>query len=152
MFAALKNIMSKDEMDALSKSLIITTKNGYELFGEYTISPKKHMYEVKRYTSYLDKKFYNLRNAVVWTTLDKRERIKDAQRVAELDILIEGAIASIALYRELCENAKDLDSRTIYYAKLQEAKLKQLTLQEEIASYIRDSKRWQNQKFKLAAK
>lgn len=152
MLAALKNILTKEEMDSLSKSLVITTDDGYELFGEYRIEANKQMFEVTCYTTYLNKRFYNLKNAVVWTTLDKRNRVKDSQRVAELDVLIEGAAASVSLHKTLVEKSKNLDSKTIYIAKLQDAKAKQTLLQEELSSFIRETKRWQERKFKLAAK
>lgn len=152
MFGILKKILGKHEIDALAETLIITTETGYELFGEYTITPKKEKFVVNRHTVFLNKEFFSLRNAVVWATLDKRNQIANANRVVNLDILLEGAAASMDLHRTLSEKSTNLDTKSIHITKLNEAQLKHQSLQEEISSYVRETKRWQNQKFKQAIK
>ncbi len=152
MLAVLKKILSKEEISQLSQSLIITTKNGYELFGEYSINPVKDKFIVKNYTTHLSKTFFSLQNAVVWTTMDKRNRIADSQRISDLDMLLEGSLASIKLHEHLCKSSKTLDSRAIYFIKLQEERLKKEAIHKEISSFILETKRWQDRQFKLATK
>ena len=152
MFGILQKILSKNEIELLADSLIITVGNGYELFGEYRISPVKNKFVVTRYSVHLNKEFFSLKNAIVWATLDKRNHIVDANRISDLDVLLEGAAASMDLHRVLSDRATTLDTKSIHVTKMREAQLKHQHLQHEISSYIRETKRWQNQRFKQAIK
>ena len=152
MFGILKKILSKNEIDSLSELLIITTDNGYELFGEYLITPVKTKFVVSRHTVHLKKEFFSLKNAIVWATLDKRNLIASANRVINLDVLLEGAAASMDLHRVLSDKSTNLDSKSIHITKMREAQLKHQHLQDEISTFVNETRRWQNQKFKQAIK
>ncbi len=152
MYNILKRIFSEDEIKTLNELIVYNTKQGYELFGEFSITKVNGSYLVSKLTSNLSETFYNLKNAVVWATMHKRNMIIDANRVRDLDRTLESTLVSMTVHTKLCEKTKDLDTRLIYSAKLQEDRVKRKLVIRELESYILNTKNWQEKQFKLAIK
>lgn len=151
-FKMLKKLLSKNEIAALEESLIITLNDGYELFGEYTIRKEDNVFVVNKYSTDLQKHFYSLKNAVVWICMYKRDNVATANRVAELDVLLESAIACVELHETLWNKSKDITAKVVYDAKIQESKMKKTIILTELSSYVNDTNRWQEKRFKEAVK
>jgi hypothetical protein len=134
------------------ESIIYEIKGGYELFGEFQIKKKDNQYIVTKTRTDLEETFYNLKNAIVWVTMYKRNKLTEADRVKNLDILLEGAEVSQELHKKLYDKTKDLDTKTIYFVKLQEAVMKKTSILEELDKYILNTKTWQNKQFKSVTK
>lgn len=152
MFNIVKRIFNENEIKTLTELIVYNTKQGYELFGEYSITKKADSYIVSKHTSDLSETFYNLKNAVVWATMHKRDKVIDANRVKYLDSILESTLVSMNIHSKLCEKTKDLDTKLIYSAKLQEDKIKQKTVIRELETYVLNTKNWQDKQFKIAAK
>ena len=110
MFSILKKLLSKEEIQQLAEMLVIEGKSGYELFDEYSIEKTDMGYIVKKYKTFVEHSFFNLRNAVVWATLDKRNKILDANSVVTLDLQLQSTLASLELHQKLCKKTKNIDS------------------------------------------
>jgi hypothetical protein len=152
MFQILKRILSKNEIEQLSNKLVIEDGKGYELYGEYSIRPSGNMYKTIKFTTFTEHKFYSLRNAAVWVSLDKTNQIIDAQRVLELDKVLEGALINAEIHRKLYKNTKSLEAKSLYYAKLQEDNTKRQYVVNQLETYVSKVKAWQEKCFKEAAK
>lgn len=151
-FAILKRLFDATDITELQKRLVIETDRGYELFGEYVIALVENKYVITKNRTDLYKEFYNLKNAIVWATFDFRNSISNANRVDELDMLIEGLSSSINTHQQYYDTSKDMDRKIIYFTKMQEARLKRKVLQNEVTRFINETKRWQESQFKKAAK
>jgi hypothetical protein len=152
MIDIVKKLFNKKDLDHLSGLVIIDTPNGYELFGEYAISKVGEKFKVNKITTYVEHNFFSLQNAVVWATLDKRNKVVDRNRVTELDMLLEGTKSTIELQQVLTRKAKDDETKLIYFSKLNEALLKKKQIVSEITKYIDDTKKWQEIQFSQATK
>ena len=141
--------MSKKEISKLSDALIITVPDGYELFGEYLISKHENRYLVEKYSTDLSVYFYSLQNATIFATLYKRDKVVEAKRMIELDILLESANADIIRYKN---RGNDYEARIISSAKYEEAKHRKYTVSEEIKNYLHDAKMWQEGRYREAVK
>jgi len=144
--------LTNPALEDLSPFLIIDTAAGYELFGEFTIAKENNMHVVTKHTTDLEVKFYSQRNAVVWTTLYFRDNIGDANRVRDLDKILEGTNVNIEVHQQLYLKTSDIDKKLIYFAKLQEDKLKKKQLVIELDRFALNSKRWQNSRFDQVVK
>lgn len=147
-----KKLFNKKELEYLSGLVIIDTPTGYELFGEYSISKIGEKFNVKKISTFVEHNFYSLQNAIVWATLDKRNKVVDRNRVIDLDMLLEGTKSTIDLQQILTKRAKDNETKLIYYSKLNEALLKKKQIVSEITKYIDDTKKWQELQFIQAKK
>ena len=69
------------------KIILETTPGEYELYNKYYITktPQK-TYVVTIKNSHVYHVFYKLKNAAVWCTYDKLNKIKDADNSIELDV------------------------------------------------------------------
>jgi len=152
MFEKFKRLITDNDLAALEKALVITTNGGYELFGEFFIKPTNNKFIVEKYHTSLTEEFHSLRNAVAWATMYKRERVGDANRVLDLDLMLEGTVVNLEVHTQLYKKAKDIDKKLIYSAKLQEDKLKKTMITAELNRYILNSKTWQEKRFKEAVK
>lgn len=144
--------LANPAIEDLSQFLIINTAAGYELFGEFTISKEDNMHVVTKHTTDLEVKFHSQRNAVVWTTLYFRDNVGDANRVKDLDKILEGTNVNIDVHRQLYLKTTDMDKKLIYFAKLQEDKLKKKQIVVELDRFALTSKRWQNSRFDQVVK
>ncbi len=149
MFDILKKILSKNEIKKLEDALIITVPAGYELFGEYLISKEKNKYKVEKYHTHLTEYFYSLQNATIFTTLYKRDKVAEARRMLELDILLESANADIIRYKEY---GSDYEAKIIASAKFEEARHRKFVVSSEISTYLSEAKIWQEGRYREAIK
>ena len=152
MFDLFKRMITDSDLANLEKALVITNDGGYTLFGEFFIKPENGMFVVEKFHTSMSEEFYTLRNAVAWATLYKRELVGNANRVKDLDKLLEGATVSLEVHTKLYKKAKDIDKKLIYSAKLQEDKLKKSRITAELNRFILNSKNWQEKRFKEAVK
>lgn len=152
MFEIFQKMFSKQEIKDLTESLIIDVANGYELFGEYLVTKKDRKYQLTKYGTALDVTFYSLQNAIIYATSDKRNKVMETKRILELDILLEGANSGIITYKNYTEKVKDVESKIVGYNKLNEAKLRKKSIVNEIEKYMRETKSWQESRFKQAIK
>lgn len=149
MFEILQNLLSKNEIAKLEDTLIITVPNGYELFGEYLIYKEENRYSVTKYNTDLCEYFYSLQNATIYATLYKRNKVVEAKRMLELDILLESANADIIRYKT---HGKDFETRIIASAKFEEARHRRFTVSNEIKNYLFEAKMWQEGRYREAVK
>lgn len=152
MFEIVKKILNKSEIDKLSQKLIISTNTGYELYGEYSITKTNTGFKVQKYHTHLDKDFYSLKNAVIWTTMDKKNDIVDSDSITYLDTILEGLDTNIEVYKNLCNKSSNYEAKIIYYAKLNEAKSKRAVIIDRIETYSEKAKFWQYKKYEEALK
>lgn len=149
MFEILQNLLSKNEIQKLEDTLIITVPGGYELFGEYLIFKQENRYSVTKYNTDLEEYFYSLQNATIFATLYKRNKVVEAKRMLELDILLESANADIIRYKT---HGKDFEARIIASAKFEEARHRKFIVSNEIRDYLSDAKMWQEGRYREAVK
>lgn len=152
MYNLLKRLLSKEELSGLSGIVVIEDGDGYVLFNEYHIRNNGDSYTLTNFDTYLKKEFYSLRNAVIWATLDKRQRVRQAAHVLNLDRMLSGATANAELHKHLSEKTKDFDKRTLYQAKLQEDKTKKKWIVQQLNDYAKEVKQWQFKQFAEAKK
>jgi hypothetical protein len=141
--------LSKNEIKKLEDALIITVPDGYELFGEYLISKDDTKYIVTKYNTFLEESFYSLQNATIFVTLYKRNKVVEAKRMLELDILLESSNADIIRYKE---HGHDYETRIIASAKYEEARHRKFLVSNEIKDYLTESKSWQEGRYREAVK
>lgn len=152
MFEILQNLLSKQEIEKLEDSLVITVPGGYELFGEYTIIKQKSGYKVSKYNTDLDEHFYSLQNATIFASLYKRNKIVDAKRMIELDVLFEGTGAEMERHKNHKFDKSLTEAEIISFSKYEEARHKRYVLSQEIKEYLRETKNWQEGRFREAVK
>lgn len=148
MLNVLKNMFSDKYLAELRGVTVFDTKDGYELFGEYAISKRDNRFVVTKQNTDLEKSFFNLRNAVLWTTLYKRDKVSDARRVAELDMILEGSLFNVEASLKMLKKVKSNDDIGIYAAKLSDSKAKVSLVNEQLAVFERDVRSWQYRKYK----
>lgn len=149
----LKNLLSKEELSGLSGIVVIEDADGYVLFNEYQIRPiKNKKYLLTHFDTYMNKEFYSLRNAVIYATLDKRNKIAECDRIRVLDRLLEGTEANIILHETLSKKTKDYNNRNLYGTKLIEDKIKKKHILAQLNLYAKEVKKWQYKKFEDATK
>jgi hypothetical protein len=123
----------------------------YELFNKYIIK-KISEYKFLVTTSYEQKSFSFLKNAVIWCTFKKRDKFYEMKRIEELDILMNSIDVMIEQHTKLSISANAYEDKLIYLAKLNEDKLKKQYMLKEIKDYVSDSKAWQLKKFQTTLK
>lgn len=152
MYHLLKRLLSKDELSGLSGIVIIEDGEGYVLFNQYHICKRKNMYKLTHFDTYMDLDFFSLRNAIIYATLDKRNKIQEAKSVLSLDRLLEGAMANFDLHSALIQKTKNNENKVLYQAKLQEDKTKKKQILKQLSNYAREVKSWQFRQFEQAKK
>jgi len=151
-FKRFQKLFDKADLLEMSKDIIYEDNGKYILLETYEISKSDKGFTLHKNGVHMERVFCNARNAIVYATLDKRNKIMDAKKVVELDRVLEDSNNSMELHKKLADRAKDLDTKTIYLAKLQEAKLKKDHINEQLDDYIIEVKKWQNARFAQAAK
>ena len=147
-FHILQSIFNKEEFKKITETLIIQVPGGYELFGKYVISKNNNVYVVNKYQTDLNVSFYSVKNATIYTILYERNRLDEVRRILELDVLLEGTVASMERYKQQYQNGNQTDNRDISLAKFTEAKHKKYLINNEIDEYIKETKMWQESRFK----
>lgn len=152
MFEILQKLFDKNDIRKLEQTLIITIPGGYELFGEYTIIKEKTGYSVNKYGTHLNEHFYNVQNATIYVSLHKRNMIAEAKRLIELDILLEGANAEMERHKNHKYEKSLKESEIISFSKHEEARHKRYILLQEVKDYMRETRSWQEGRFREAVK
>lgn len=147
MFNMLKDIFSKEQIKIIESSIIINTDNGYELYGEYFINRIDGYYVVSKYSTHLSIKFNKLKNAVIWTTMYKTNKIVEAKRIHDLDGLLVGTLTSMEIHLNQYKKATELETKMIAYAKLEEDRMKKQNIMHELEGYSVNAKIWQEKQF-----
>lgn len=142
--------MNKRDIVSKIKDLFIVRENdgSYNLFGRYVICPTKiGTYRVIVQEENIELDFSILRYAVTWCVFQKNNKMKEINRIYELDGILSGIDVHIEQHKKLLQKTKDSDDRYIYLAKLQEDKRKKRFIMKELNSYAEQSKYWQTKKF-----
>lgn len=147
MFDILKKMLDKTNIKELSEKLVLTTDNGYELFGKYVITHVDNQYLVSAHMVDLSQPFYTLKNAVIWTTLFANNKIADAKRIIELDIALEGANFEIKLHDVLFKKSKLQENKSMHTTKIVENKHRKAMINRELSEYEGKVKKWQYSQF-----
>jgi hypothetical protein len=150
--AKLERIINSSDLRTLEELIIFDTEDGYELFGEYVITKKSNKFVVTNKHTDLFEVFHNRKLAVVWVTMYKRDKLVDANRIRDLDVMLEGSLLSLDIHKKLMDESKDLDKRSLNFIKLQEDRLKKNAIIEELDRYVLNARNWQLARFKQATK
>lgn len=150
--AILQKIVTSTDLESLKDVLIYDTPYGYDLFGEYSITKKSNKYIVTKENTDLFEVFYNLKLAIVWVTMYKRNRLIDSNRIRDLDMLLEGSMLSYEQHKKLFDSSKDVDQRSLYFIKLQEDKVRKTAIIDELNRFVISAKNWQLNRYKEATK
>lgn len=150
MFAILTKLLSKEKLSELERQSIYKDSDGaYNLFGNYLIKPEGHIFTLTKRNTYTEIDFTDIKNAVAWATFDHINNINLARKILQLDMTLTGAIENVRIYEGLCKKAKNIDTKIIYLAKLQENRIKRNTILSELESYVNKAKEWQYKQFEL---
>lgn len=143
--------MNKKDLSSKIHDLLIVRENdgSYFLFGKYKIVVDNlgNHNLIDPYDNGIIHNFSNLKNAVTYCVFDKNKQNKWLSRIIELDALLGGLEVMIAQHEKLAKKSTDLESKSIYLAKLYEEKLKKREMTKEINGYIQSSKYWQTKKY-----
>ena len=153
MFKILKRILDKENMDEVKKHIIYPDENGYIMYDEYVIKTiKSGDFVIEKFNTYTVKKFNSLRNAVMWATLDKSNKIMYAKKVEELDILLASTDSHIQIQKRLLKSTKTTDSMSLAYTKLNEESIKKNGIVRELEHFVGISRTLQEQRFNKLTK
>jgi hypothetical protein len=145
----LDNMISTSEFAKLQDVVIFQDTDGtYSLFNKYHIKKK----DVNNVTVSLNNgddvnSFFSMKNAVCWCVLDKIGKYNLANRVIDLDMHLSSVEVHISIHSKLFKKAKKTEDKLIYLAKLNQDKLQQKAMTEELSKYIQDSYIWQQKRF-----
>lgn len=140
----LTKLISDKDIKTLQDIVIFQDDNGdYVLFNKYTIHKSESGYIISIDHVHDTHLFHSLKNATVWCTLDKRNKILEASTVLKLDQRLSGLESSITVQSSLIKRAKNDDDKLVYLAKLSQARAVRRKVLSEIDDFIEDSKRWQ---------
>lgn len=145
----IENFFFKEFHQRVGKMAVFKNSDGsYELFDRYTVVPSNNgAYRVYMNFKTMFKVFYSLKNAVTWCTFEKRNKYRETARIEELDRLIEGIDVSIRVHQNIITRNKKPKDQSIYITKLSEDHLKKKCMMNELASFILDSRIWQDKQF-----
>lgn len=142
----LEKVINQKDIDKLRDIVIFQDDDGtINLYGKYIVSKQKdNTYKVNIQGTYTEHIFFKLTNAIAWCSFDKRNLIRKANRLHQLDRLVYSMDTEIQLQSRLLRKAKDPDNAIIYLSKLSNNKAKKRNFANEIVDFINDYKRWQN--------
>ena len=114
------DFFNKDFIKNISDIAIIKHDDGcYELFDTYLIQGAKNDgYKISVKNTFTEVFFYSLKNAVTWCIFQKRNKIREANRIEHLDKSLESIRNMIVWHKKLIEKVKDSEIKLIYLAKL----------------------------------
>ena len=147
MFESFVKILDSAYKNSVHKKIIIKTDFGYELFSEYYITKQENGYKIFKAGTDVEHTFSFLKNAVIWASFYKTDKILDADRVLLLDQLLNGINFSIELNVSLSKKTKDLEKYSIYVTKIVEDKTRRDQIKKELNSYEQMVKKWQYSQF-----
>jgi hypothetical protein len=149
MFRILKRILDKENVEKLKENIIYQDDSGYVMYGNYIISGTySEGYMIENIHTFTVKNFNNLRNAVMWATLDKTNKIMYAKKVEELDIRLASTENNIQVQKRLSKTSNS----GLAYTKLTEESLKKNSIIEELEHFASISRTLQEQKFNKLTK
>jgi hypothetical protein len=142
-------MIKTSEFSKLQDVVIFQDTNGtYSLFNKYHIKKKDTNDVVVSLNNGDDvNSFCNMKNAVCWCVLDKIGKYQLANRVIDLDMHLSSVEVHITIHSRLFKKAKKTEDKLIYLAKLNQDKLQQKAMSEELSKYIQDSYVWQQKRF-----
>ena len=145
----LDRMISNSEFAKLQDVVIFKDTDGtYSLFNKYHIKKKDATDIVVSLNNGDDvNSFCNMKNAVCWCVLDKIGKYQLANRVIDLDMHLSSVEVHISIHSKLFKKAKKTEDKLIYLAKLNQDKLQQKAMSEELSKYIQDSYIWQQKRF-----
>ena len=146
-FEIFKKLLSKESISELAESVVVQDIDGYVMFNDFKITQKADYFEVTRYISHCKYNFFTLKNAVIWCTMTKRNMIAQADKILQLDKMLEGSVANALVHEHLRKKTKNKDSKILYSAKLQEDKTKKSHILKEIDNFSQEVKKWQYRQF-----
>jgi len=153
MFKILKRILDKDNISEVQKYIIYPNEDGYIMYNEYVIKTTKHgSCVIEKFNTFTVKNFNTVRNAVMWATLDKSNKIMYAKKVEELDILLASTDSHIQLQQKLLKSRNTTDTMGLAYTKLNEEALKKRNIIHELDNYASISSMLQDQQFNKLSK
>ena len=128
--------------------IIMHNEDGsYELYDSFIIVKKNNKFEVTKKTSYSNKNFFTLKNAVTWCIFEYRNKIIEANRVENLDRIISSIMGEIEVHKYLMKKTTDIDKKFVYLSKLSDSVHKKTIAFKELNNLITDSKYWQLEQF-----
>ena len=145
----LDRMISNSEFAKLQDVVIFKDTDGtYSLFNKYHIKKKDTNDVVVSLNNGDDvNSFFSMKNAVCWCVLDKIGKYQLANRVIDLDMHLSSVEVHISIHSKLFKKAKKTEDKLIYLAKLNQDKLQQKAMSEELSKYIQDSYIWQQKRF-----
>jgi len=154
MFKIFKRLLDKEEISKIFNDIIVQYPTGeYELYGKYSIISSDGYYIASKHYTHTSKKFNSLKNAVIWTTLDRCNQITESIRLLELDLLLASTLEHIKLHEKNYKNAKNFEVLTLADTKLQEERVRKARIMVELDHYANMTSRWQHKQFNnLSAK
>ena len=147
MFKILKRLVDRTEIEHIAENIIFDNDGVYELYNQYSISKSEDGYIVNKKNIHLNQWFFSIRNAVIWISLDKRNRTLEAKDVLSLDNKLASAVYNMRHYSELSRKAVDLEKKSLYVCKYTEGSVKKRHTMEKLNEYAQETKRWQDRKF-----
>lgn len=142
----LSRIFVKDMLDV---AIFRLDDGTLELFNKFKIEQKNECsWTVKKKTTFLEKQFSTLKNAVTWCIYEHRNNVHTTNKIEEIDRLLVMLESSIQLHKILIKKCNDYDTRMIYYAKLGDEEFKKQALLKELSKFITESKIYQISKFR----
>lgn len=153
MFKILKSIINKESMESVEQYIIYPGKRGYVMYGEYIVkTPISGEYIVEKCKSYTTKTFNNLRNAIIWVTLDQSNKIMYCKQIEDLDRILASIDSNIKVQKNLLSNSKNLQTISLAYTKIAEETNKRNYLLQELDYLVYYAKSLQEQKFNKLTK
>jgi hypothetical protein len=147
-FDILKRLLDEKNLNFIRSRTVINLDNGYELFGEYFIQQSNNRFLVRKYQSALEISFYSLKNAVLWATMHKRNKLYDMDRIFQLDTMLESNYFLINHNKELMKKTNNEEYAGILAAKLSENQSKITQINNDLYKYTEEVKKWQFKQFK----
>ena len=131
-----EKFLEKEFKSKVGKLVLYDQNGDYLIFGKYVIKKlPKGEYLVKLKGTATEKTFYKLKNAVTWCVFDHRNIITTSARICSLDQQLYSTEAVIELHQKLFKTTKNMDSKLIYLAKLNEEKIKKNYINFELNQY-----------------
>lgn len=143
----IEKFVSQQLLENLQDIVIYQENDGsYKLFNAYSISKNSDKEYIVTGNS-TGAKFYVLKNAVSWCIFDKRNKMYEARRIAELDNKLVSIEVDINIHQNLFKKSKMTDDKLMYLAKLNEDRIKKKNIIRELENYVSDSNLWQKRRF-----
>lgn len=145
-----EHFFNSDFVKDLVKISIIKNPDGsYELFDKYTIFSKDKKYTVETRYCYDTVDFYSLQNAVTYCIFSHKSKFTEADRIYDLDKILESINFSILSLRSKLLKSNNLENITIYTCKLSQDEAKKQNLLYELSGFRSQANYWQKHHFRI---